>query len=230
MLPAAIIFDFDGVIVNTEPIHYQAFVEILKPIDLAFTWEEYQEKYMGFDDRDAFKEAFSCKSIMLSETELSNIIEKKALIFQEIISNGVTAYPGVIDLVLFLNKHNIPIAICSGALESDILPILKTLKIDNSFIHITTAEHVKKSKPDPECYNITSDLLINSYNNLNIKKSQIIVIEDTPAGIKAAKDAGLNVIAVTNSYPTERLIESDRIISNLNTLLSELSANVTSVP
>src|ERR1035437_8196397 len=151
----AVIFDFDGVIVDTEPIHYAAFQQTLEPLGLHFSWQEYIEIYIGFDDRDAFRHAFSSKGKILNQDELHRLIEHKATLFNDIIQSGVSAYPGVLDLIFHLNENKIPLAICSGALRSDIDPILDMLGIANYFEVIVTADDVAASKPDPECYLLT---------------------------------------------------------------------------
>ena len=100
MFPSAVIFDFDGVIVDTEPLHYRAFQNILEPLNLGYGWNDYVEIYMGFDDRDAFREAFRQKQVVLAESELERLVAQKAIIFQEVIASGVAPYPGVTDLIV----------------------------------------------------------------------------------------------------------------------------------
>jgi len=204
MYPAAVIFDFDGVIVDTEPLHYQAFQKILAPLNLDYSWEEYVAVYMGFDDRDAFREAFKQGGIALSAGELEQLIARKADIFQEVIAAGVAPYPGVTALIHNLHKQSTPLAICSGALRSDILPIIDQLGIASCFAHIITADDVPHSKPDPTCYRIAAQQLIDAYPDQLRTSSPIIAIEDTPAGISSAKDAGLLVVAVSNCIFTRR--------------------------
>jgi beta-phosphoglucomutase len=210
----AVIFDFDGVIVDTEPLHYQAFQRLLEPIGLGFTWEQYVETYMGFDDRDAFLEAFKGNDKGLSATELANLIEQKATLFQEIIRGGITAYPGVVALIREIHQSGLPLAISSGALRSDIDPILKTLGIEECFDIIVTADDVSKSKPDPECYCLALARL-NQFHSLNLAPDDVLAIEDTPAGIAAAKGAGVQVLAVTNSYPAGHLTSANVIVETL---------------
>ncbi len=215
----AVIFDFDGVIVDTEPLHYKAFQRILEPLGLGFTWDEYIETYMGFDDRDAFKEAFNSKDRQLSQTELNKMVLEKALVFQEVILDGVVAYPGVVKLIKFLHASGIPLAICSGALLSDIVPILELLHISSCFDLIVTADDVQKSKPDPESYQLTFQKLSSLHSDKNLTFDNTIVVEDTPAGIKSANGAGLSVIAVTNSYPKENLSAAIHIVESLESLI-----------
>lgn len=215
----AVIFDFDGVIVDTEPLHYRAFQRILEPLDLGFTWEQYVETYMGFDDRDAFAEAFNTKGQQISHEELTRLITSKALIFQEVIRDGVTPYPGVVELITALHSAGVPLAICSGALHSDIMPILEMLNISDCFGIVISADDVAKSKPDPECYRLAYEKLSARCSWAAITQSSTIAIEDTPAGIAAAKGACLQVVAVTNSYPRERISEAALIVSSLDELV-----------
>ena len=214
----AVIFDFDGVIVDTEPLHYRAFQRVLEPHGFHFTWQEYVDTYIGFDDRDAFKEAFASLGRELDSILLQQLIAEKAAVFQDVIRDGVAAYPGVVDLINRLHTAGIPLAICSGALRSDILPILSLLEIGECFSVIVTADDVPASKPDPHCYRLTFDRL-SALQQHPISKESTVVIEDTPAGISAALGAGLRVIAVTNSYPAEKLTTATQITTSLVELL-----------
>ena len=212
MYPNAVIFDFDGIICDTEKIHYQAFQEILVPLELGYSWEDYQRTYMGFDDRDAFREAFRSGSKVLTVDQLDTLIRSKAHIFETVVSKGVTAYPGVIDLLEDLRTNDIPVAIASGALKSDILPILDQLNIKDNFTAIITAEDVPQSKPDPASYSLAAKILTQKHQLPC--NSIIYAIEDTPAGIQSAKGAGLRVIAVTNSYDDLILKDKADIVVN----------------
>ena len=214
----AVIFDFDGVIVDTEPLHYEAFQRTLEPLGLTFTWQEYVETYIGFDDRDAFRHVFSSKGKILSQEELHGLIEQKAAFFKEVIGTGVPAYPGVLDLIFRLHANKFPLAICSGALRTDIEPILTMLGISDYFDVIVTADDVAASKPDPECYELAFQLLQSANRNV-FSKDATIAIEDTPAGITAAKGAGLMVCAVTNSYPADRLNQATFVTDSLSSLM-----------
>ena len=215
----AVIFDFDGVIVDTEPLHYRAFQQILEPLGIGFSWAEYQELFMGFDDRDAFIEAFKVHGREINSTELSILIATKAGIFQDVIRGGVKSYPGVVEVIQSLYALNVPMAICSGALRSDILPILDTLNIASCFEIIVSADDVAKSKPDPESYCLAFDKVCALWPHSRISARETIAIEDTPAGISAASQAGLQVIAVSNSYPREQLVQATYITDSLADLL-----------
>lgn len=210
----AVVFDFDGVIVDTEPLHYKAFQRILNPLGLGYSWQEYLDRYIGFDDRDAFREAYRLGGRTLCDAELVGLVDRKAESFQEIIADGVEAYPGVPELVREL-AASIPLAICSGALRSDIVPILKQLGLDAAFTLMVTADEVTVSKPDPESYRLAVQRLADRFPSHGICPADCLAIEDTPAGIASAAGAGMRVLCVTNSYPAERLAGAWKIVHSL---------------
>ncbi len=220
---AGVIFDFDGVIVDTEPLHYRAFQTLLEPLGLGYGWDSYVADYLGFDDRDAFREAFRSRGVPLKEPELAALIQRKGEVFLEIIAAGVKPYPGAVELISGISGR-LPLAICSGALRSDILPILEQFALESAFDIIVTADDVSVSKPDPACYRLTLERLAAACPRKGIAPESCIVIEDTPGGIAAALGAGIAVVGVTTSYPAERLAGTIRIVASLSELtLDDLS-------
>jgi beta-phosphoglucomutase len=211
---AGVIFDFDGVIVDTEPLHYRAFQTVLDPLGLGYSWDTYVADYLGFDDRDAFREAFRSQGAILGDGELVKLIDRKAQAFLAIIAEGVTPYPGAVELIVG-SAGRLPLAICSGALRSDIIPILKQFGLESVFDVIVTADDVSVSKPDPASYRVTLERLAAACPGRGIAAESCIVIEDTPGGIAAALGAGLSVVGVTTSYPAERLSGTIRIVTSL---------------
>lgn len=205
----AVVFDFDGIIVDSEPMHYEAFQRALEPHGVGYSWEEYCETYIGFDDRDGFREAFKTADKEIEDALLKELIKEKAKIFQQLIREGqATPLPGAVELIKSIPRK-LPVALCSGALREDILPILKSLGLENAFCEIVTAEDTPKSKPDPAPYQLTIEKL--GLDN----PAAAIAIEDTPAGIISAKGAELKVLAVTNSYGREYLLEADAVTDSL---------------
>jgi beta-phosphoglucomutase len=209
---SAVIFDFDGIIVDSERLHWTAFNRVLSPLGKTISWPDYIHTYIGFDDRDTFRTALPD----LGKDALPQLIAKKAAEFQNLLeSDGAAALPGAVELIKNLSG-NIPLAICSGALRSDILPVLKGLGVESAFDTIVTADDTHISKPDPAPYKLAA-------KKLGVTKG--LAIEDTPAGIASAKGAGLNVLAVTNSYAPEFLTQADAVVSSLEGLsLSKLNA------
>ncbi|HXC93911.1 MAG TPA: HAD family phosphatase [Geobacteraceae bacterium] len=216
----AVVFDFDGIIVDSEPLHCKAFQKLLEPLGAGFTWDEYVEKYMGFDDRDAFREAFRVHGLRLDDELLSRLIAAKAAMFQEVAAEGVNSYSGAVDLIRQLSGK-VPLALCSGALLSDIEPVLGMLSIPDAFDCIVTADDVSASKPDPASYLLAVQKLQQLFPSQQILPAHSVAIEDTPAGISSAKGAGLKVLSVTNSYPGDELRAADRVVDSLSTITLE---------
>jgi HAD superfamily hydrolase (TIGR01509 family) len=210
---SAVIFDFDGVIVDSERLHWTAFNKILEPFDKHISWDEYIGSYIGCDDRGTFRHAFP----NLEKNELAELIRKKAAAFQELLEgDGAAALPGSVELIEKLSG-NIPLAICTGALREDILPILGSLGISDAFDTIVTADDTHISKPDPAPYSKAWNNLTKIFQHLESVTTGL-AIEDTPAGIASAKAASLRVLAVTNSYKKEFLTLADAVVDSLEGL------------
>jgi beta-phosphoglucomutase len=211
----AVIFDCDGVLVDTEPLHYRAFQEVLMPLGLAHTFEDYLDRYIGFDDRDAFIEAFREAGRPLDEAALTQLIRAKGEVLQTIIAHGISSFPGVAALVRELAAHKIPLAVASGALRREVDTFIAGLGLAGLFSVIVAADDVKKSKPDPETYLKVLDQL-SRLRLLQAGQTEFCVaIEDTPAGIESAKGAGLSVVGVTNSFPAAQLTTADHVVGSL---------------
>lgn len=211
----AVIFDFDGIIVDTEPLHHRAFCRVLEPLNLPLSWGRYYEHYLGFDDRDVLRTRFTEEGIRLEEDMMRRLIDEKAKAFLHIIHHeGVQAFPGVVELVTSLHG-NIPLAIASGALASDIEPILDMLGLSRCFAERVTADQVHVSKPDPESYREAFARLRAAHPERVNDPASCLAIEDTPAGVQAAKGAGLRVLAVRNTYEPEALAEADLVVDSL---------------
>ncbi len=217
-MPEAVLFDFDGILVDTEPMHHRAFNEVLDPLGMAFPWKEYVEIYMGFDDRDAFREAFRAKGIDLDDANLAKLVAAKSEAFLRGLRAGVTAYPGAVPLIETLSAACTPLALCSGALRADIDPILARLGVARRFGVIVSADDVRRSKPDPESYALAFRRLAETYSSSLTVPGKSVAVEDTPAGIRSAKGAGLRVLAVTNSYGAVELAEADWIVDSLESV------------
>ena len=214
----AVIFDCDGILVNTEPLHYRAFQEVLVPLGLGHDFESYLEHFVGFDDRDAFIYAFREAGLYLSPMTLDRLMEAKALALRDLIAQGVPSFPGVVELVKELMDRGVLMAVASGALRHEIDAFMASLGLNGVFHAIVAADEVKKSKPDPETYLLAIERLRQLQGSRRLDPMNCIAIEDTRAGIRSAKSAGLLVIAVTNSFSVPELTEADKVIDSLSEL------------
>lgn len=216
--PNAVIFDFDGVLVDTEPQHFKAFRRVLEPLGIGLSWREYVDVYMGFDDRDCFREIFRTRGRTLAGDRLDSLVAAKSVVFREVIRDGVRPYTGAVSLVASLHARGLPLAISSGALRSDIAPVLDRLRIAHCFSVVVGADDVGRSKPDPESYTLAFAGLLRAHPaNLSVP-GECLAVEDTPAGIRSAKLAGLRVLAITNSVGSKDLAEADAIIASLESV------------
>jgi len=157
----AIVFDFDGIIVDSEPLHYRAFLELLAPLGVSFDYDKYMRDYIGFDDRDAPRSFSAEYGFELSDERMSEMVAEKATAFERIVAEGIEAFPGVVELVES-SAAAMPIAICSGALRSDIdaiLPAIGDGDLASRFNAMVTADNVSRSKPDPESYALAAQRL-----------------------------------------------------------------------
>ena len=212
----AVIFDFDGVLVDSEPLHYRAFQRVLNPRGIGFSYDEYLERYIGFDDRDAFKEAYRVSGLELDSDMLTDLIRSKSDSFEKIVKKEVEVFPGAKELVREIADAGVPLAIASGALRNEIELILEKVSLMPYFTVIVSADQVEKSKPDPETYVMALRALEERLDNRQLDAAFCVAIEDTPAGIKSARDAGLKVVGVGHSYSVEELGDADYVVRNLD--------------
>jgi beta-phosphoglucomutase len=213
----AVIFDFDGVIIDSEKLHFRAFNEALAPFGVGITEQSYYEDYLGLTDRDCFKAVNGKFKLKLDNSGLENILKEKGRSFRKLVKTSGKLIEGVPDFLMMLKQNNIPMAICSGALLAEIVLILDANKLKPYFEVIVSAEQVKRGKPWPDGFLLALQKL-NEKNPPAIQPSQCIVIEDSRWGLKAAKAAGMHTIAVTNSYDASQLKMADKIVTKLNEL------------
>jgi HAD superfamily hydrolase (TIGR01509 family) len=224
----AVIFDFNGIIVDDEPIHFKLFQRVLGEEGIVLTEEDYYASYLGFDDRGAFMAGFRENSRPLSAAKLQELIERKAVYYQEAIRNHVTVFPGVKNLVADL-AQTLPLAVASGALRHEIETILKTLGLLDHFRAIVAAEDVTQGKPEPEIYLKALEALnARGGNGKPIEAADCVVIEDSKEGIRGARRAGMKCLAVTNSHPAELLSDADAVVKNLEDVKLNFLQNICS--
>lgn len=217
----AIVFDFDGVIVDSEPLHYRTFLRVLQKFGIDFDYTHYLHHYAGFDDRDAFAAMLTQDPNpnlqQLDSTVIARLCEQKAQAFQSVVAQECNPIPGVISFIDHVGPQ-VPTAIASGATRQDIAPILERLGLTKQFHPIVTADDVGRSKPDPETYRLAIRGLARHRPDLAIAPADCVAIEDTPAGIEAAHGAGLNTLGLTTTYPAHMLQRADRVIQSMEGL------------
>jgi beta-phosphoglucomutase len=213
----AVIFDFDGVITDSEILHFRAFNQALAEYKVQITKNDYYTDYLGLSDFDCFK-ALSDKGLLVVEGEkTTQLLRKKTQIFEKLAKSQGRIIDGVPKFLKMLKENNIPMAICSGAILPEIELILKQSHLRSFFEDIVSCEQIARGKPDPEGFLLALKKL-NQKNSDLIRPNQCIVIEDSHWGLKAANAAGMHSIAITNSYAAEQLTMAEKIVSHLSEL------------
>ncbi|MBL7133591.1 MAG: HAD family phosphatase [Phycisphaerae bacterium] len=210
----AVIFDFDGVVVDSEPIHLMGFQRVLARAGVEMTEQEYYEKYLGFDDRDCFAAVSHDKGADFTPDQVRRMTADKTLVVKQALAGSARALPGAVELISAIARAGVPLAICSGALRDEIVIASATVGVGDLFDVIVAAEDVRRGKPDPEGYRLSVEGLTRHLGRA-VDPARCIVVEDSPAGITAGKAAGAAVLGVTTSYPADALAEADRIVASL---------------
>jgi beta-phosphoglucomutase len=224
----AVIFDFDGVLVDSELLHYQAFNHILTPLGVKMSKQQYFDNYLGLSDEELIRLMNKQHNLNLPDERLRQLLREKAGIFKELAVSQASIIDGVPAFLNILSDNKIPMAICSGALKQEIELILQGAGLRDFFDCIVSAEQVKRGKPDPEGFLLALKLLNKKASQPVVSKVEpqdCIVIEDSRWGLEAAKAAGMRCVAVTNSYAADYLRPSDKTIANLSELsMAELNS------
>ena len=212
--PAAVLFDFDGVIVNSEPLHYQAFREVLAAEKIEISEEEYYRELIGFDDKGAFRHIYQSRGVPLTPKTFLTLMTRKSEVMMDLIRRRqFSALPGVEQFVRSLWRKR-PLAICSGALREEIEAMLEAISLRDCFSVIVAAEDVTVGKPDPQGYLMTAKLLGEKFQ-VQLKPPDCLIVEDAPTVVRSVRQVGFPVLAVTTSYPPEKLSEANWIVKSL---------------
>ena len=216
----AFLFDFDGVIVDNEPLHCKVFQKILKEEGMSLTQEDYYQRYLGYDDIACLQAIFKDQGKRVDTQTVLELARKKERVFKQEIDQGMHFVPGVIEFIRALSNHYY-IAIVSGALRSEIDIVLAQAGISDLVSVIVSALDVKQGKPSPEGYLMALRLL----NRDHVPASEVVltqeclVFEDSPWGLQAASSAQMPAVALTTSYDKAKLsgalewIENFRVCS-----------------
>jgi len=224
-MPQAIIFDFDGVLVDSEPLHYRAFLRTAQQLgyDVDFDYATYLKRYVGYDDRDGFramlKDAAAAKTdsavaVDASDEAIDQLCAAKQSVFNAIVAEGVAVAPGVLELLDSL-PAGLPVAVASGATREDIDLILGAIDLTDRFEVIVSATDVTRSKPDPETYRSAFEQLAARHRDLALSPARCLAIEDTPTGIASARAAGLQTLAIETTTNRRELMTAHRVAEGL---------------
>jgi beta-phosphoglucomutase-like phosphatase (HAD superfamily) len=214
----SLIFDFDGVLANSEPLHLAAYQEVLSPLGITMTREDYYARYLGYDDAGVFRMVAEAAGWQMDAGRLAALIAEKGRVFDAVIESTDVLYPGAAECVERM-AGAFPLGIASGALRYEIEAVLKRSGLDRHFRFIVAAGDTPQSKPAPDPYRRAAELH-------GVPPARCVAIEDSRWGIESAKSAGLACIAITTTYPRAALTTADLIIESLDEITPELLASL----
>jgi len=212
----AIVFDFDGVIANSEPLHLEAFQRALAPDGIELSASEYYDRYLGYDDVGLLEALAKDRGLPMDRARVDALVVRKGERMQELLRSGTVLFPGAVELIRQAAAA-VPIAIASGALRHEIDEVIDAAGVSNLFSTIVAAGDTPQSKPSPAPYSLALERLRLATGRA-IDPRRTVAIEDSRWGLESAHGAGLRLVAVTNSYPADELAGAELIVDSLSTL------------
>jgi beta-phosphoglucomutase len=209
-----VVFDFDGVIADSEPLHLRAYQEVLPALGIAdLTREEYYRDLLGYNDEDCFRIMARARGWEASESQIVEFAERKGRAFERIIADTTTLYPGAAACVELMAAA-FPLGIASGAKKPEILQILRSAGLDRCFQFVVASGDTPNSKPAPDPY-------IRAAERHGLPPHACVAIEDSRWGLESARTAGLRTVGITHTYPADQL-PADVVINTLAEFTPEL--------
>lgn len=230
----AVIFDFDGVIADSEPLHLRAYQSVLQAEGIELDKEHYYARYLGYDDAGLFEALAKDRGIAVDTGTIDRWIGSKSRIIKEMLSGDSVVFPGAAACVKMFSE-SVPLAIASGALEPEIVMVLEHAGLRNYFEAIASASDGVRGKPAPDLYFLAiaklrqrlkgqtpffaQDARTHQEKGADLfNPASCVAIEDSHWGLEAARKAGLRCVAVTHTYPASELGHADLIIDRLSDL------------
>lgn len=214
----AVVFDFDGVIANSEPLHLLGFQRVLAERAIALSADDYFSRYLGYADEEAFEVVGRDAGRPFTSVEIQELMARKAEVMPALLADPRVLFPDAADCVRRLAEH-VPLAIASGALRGEIELVLDAHGLASCFHAIVAAGDTRRSKPAPDPYSRAVALLRDA--GVVSPGATCVAIEDSHWGITSAQQAGLRCVGVATSYPAAELSVADLVVERLADLSIE---------
>jgi beta-phosphoglucomutase len=214
----AIVFDFDGVLADSEPLHLAAYQEIFAAMGVILTRDEYYANLLGYTDEDVFRIVGAQHGWNWNGGQIAALISQKSEIFERVYASAGVLYPGAAACIERLAAA-FPLGIASGALRHEIETVLTGAALVQHFRFIVGAGDTPNSKPSPDPYLRAAELH-------GLDPSECVAIEDSRWGIESAKTAGMKCVGITNTYPASELTTADRVIASLDEFTEALISSL----
>jgi beta-phosphoglucomutase-like phosphatase (HAD superfamily) len=205
----AIVFDFDGVIADSEPLHYQAFRDVLADAGVSLSKEDYYERLLGFDDAGVFR------ALGIDAPRLERFVARKAERLEALERDVSILFPGAADAVRRL-AASVPLAIASGAIGAEIQRVLAREQLSRYFVAVVSADDTPRSKPSPDPY-LQAVARLDHACGGELSPAHCVAIEDSRWGLESARAAGLKTVGVAHTYDRSAL-DADLVIDDLHSL------------
>ena len=199
----AIFFDFNGVIIDDEPLQMSAYRDVLREQGIELTESDYYGA-LGMDDVTFVRAAFERAQKPLSEEVLRTMLDAKTVIHRKLIENELPLFPGIVTFLKSAARHY-SLGVVSMALQADIQYVLERARLLSLFSVIVSAEDVTVCKPAPDCYRRALEKLNEKRRTQTLPASECLVIEDSPPGIESGRGAGMRTLGITNTVSADQL-------------------------
>ena len=212
----AIVFDFDGVIADSERLHLAAYQQVLSPLGLELSERVYYEQYLGYDDAGVFRRYSRDRGLDWDDPRIKALIAAKGARFEALTAHGEMLFPGAAAFIRTASAA-VPVAIASGALTHEIEDVLDRAGLRAAFVAVVGADQCARTKPSPDPYLEAVHRL--RADGHEIDPLRTVAIEDSVWGLVSARTAGLRTVAVANTYGRDELTaHAELIVSGLETL------------
>jgi beta-phosphoglucomutase len=205
----AIVFDFDGVIANSEPLHFQAFHDLLAGEGLAISERDYYDRYLGYDDVGVFR------AVGIETARIDDLVKQKAVRIEALERDVSILFPGAASAIRRL-AGSVPLAIASGAIGAEIRRVLEREHLSQFFVAVVSAEDTAKSKPAPDPY-LHAVAQLDAICGGHLSPRECVAIEDSRWGLESARTAGLRTVGIAHTYDALTL-EADLVVDTLDRL------------
>jgi HAD superfamily hydrolase (TIGR01509 family) len=212
----AIVFDFDGVIANSEPLHLLAFQQVLREDGIELSAPDYYHHYLGYDDVGVFEAVARARGLAADAGRTAGLVARKGTKLQSLMESGAVLFPGAREFI-HRAAAAVPIAIASGALRHEIDEIIGAAGVAKLFTAIVASGDTPLSKPSPDPYRLAFERL-QQKTGRTLDPRRCVAIEDSRWGLESARGAGLRCVALTTSYPAHELPGADLVADGLHTL------------
>ena len=207
--PRAVIFDMDGVLVNSNPFHLEKWADFLHDQGVAFSKNDLPQQIFGVANQDCFRTFFGSKLSEKEMTKMEDVLEER---FRKRFAPHMEPLPGLLLLIKELGSAGIPLGVASSAVGENVKFILETLELDSVFSGVVTGSDFPKPKPDPGIYLLAAQ-------KLGVLPADCVAFEDSFVGIEAAKRAGMKCVGLASTFPAQDLgskTNADKIIETFS--------------